>query len=95
MFIDDKDEMVVTWATQKLTSPSVVEYGWKISNLSMTVQGQQPTPFTDGGPQNRTIYVHRVVLKNLKPAQTYCKYGYEDMSWPRVEYIYVFRLPCG
>ena len=65
--------MTVTWVTLNATRDTVVEYGPAPEGLTMSTAGTQ-TAFTDGGPQKRTIYIHKVLLKDLKPQQKYSEY---------------------
>lgn len=63
--------MWVTWVTfDDISTAPLVEYG--IGALTEMVKGST-TKFVDGGSQKRTIYVHRVLLENLKAAQSYGK----------------------
>lgn len=67
----DPTQMVVTWVTLESTNGSVVEYGLDAMD-QITWHGEET--FTDGGSQKRTITMHRVVMKNLKPGTKYGKY---------------------
>ncbi len=66
--------MIVTWTTFNLTNTSTVEYGINYFEKSSTGNS---TLFVDGGDQRRTLYIHRVVMNELKPGQTYCKLCFE------------------
>lgn len=60
--------MVVTWVTQDSVVDSVVEYG--VGNLD-TFQNGTVESFLDGGPKQRTMFMHRTVASGLKPGQKY------------------------
>ncbi len=60
--------MCITWITLDLVNDSTVEYG--IKALDNKVNGTYNI-FTDGGNEQRTMAIHRVILKNLIPGQTY------------------------
>ncbi|XP_048586693.1 acid phosphatase type 7 isoform X1 [Nematostella vectensis] len=68
---DDVTEMVVTWVTFDLTPHSIVEYNKQgYPKFELQANGTV-TKFVDGGNLHRTIYIHRVTLKGLKPTQAY------------------------
>ena len=69
-FADDPTQMVVTWVTQETTSGSIVEYG--LNDLQMVAKGIEEV-FQDGGSEQRTLYQHRVTLKNLESGAQYSK----------------------
>lgn len=63
---------MVTWVT--LTSAvksSFVEYG--VSSYDLVAVGEQ-TDFVDGGREHRQLFMHRVVLTNLRPDTRYGKF---------------------
>lgn len=70
--------MSITWVTLNATRDTVVEYGLG-QQLTLTAKGTQSN-FTDGGALRRVIYIHRVLLTDLKPLQTYS----ESRLLPRV-----------
>lgn len=72
LFTENEMQIVVTWTTFNKTD-SIVEYG--INRLSTSIKGQM-TRFFDKGDSNRTWYIHRVSLDNLKPGVKYCKCRY-------------------
>ncbi|CAL4089799.1 unnamed protein product, partial [Meganyctiphanes norvegica] len=63
-------EMVIQWTTMDEAPASIVEYGVIGSGLSNTAEGQA-TMFRDGGPEHRTMWMHRVRLTLLQPDTTY------------------------
>ena len=63
--------MTITWTTLGKVNSSVVEYG--TVKLDLVAKGNA-TKFVDGGAARRTIWIHRVTLKFLKPGQSYCKF---------------------
>ena len=60
----------MVWVTGNLTD-SVVKYGESIDKL-MSTSGDA-TIFIDGGPEKRSMWIHKVVLQDLKSDQRYCK----------------------
>ena len=62
--------MVVTWTTFNITD-SLVEYG--TNSLTNIVKGKMTT-FYDKGDSNRTWFIHRVTIENLKPGLKYSEY---------------------
>ncbi|XP_052001451.1 acid phosphatase type 7 isoform X2 [Xyrauchen texanus] len=78
--------MVVTWSTFNDTD-SVVEYSvWGEKLFSHTVKGNSSV-FTDGGPENRTMFIHRVTLTDLKPAAVYVYHCGSEAGWSDVFYF--------
>ena len=67
--------MVVTWVTMDKCAVATVEYS-DTSSSSFLNQAETgtSTTFQDGGSEMRTMQIHRVVLKNLTPGNTYCKF---------------------
>ncbi len=65
--------MWVTWMSFEekahFAANATVQYGTKPHVLSLTATGTS-TFFQNG---NRTSFVHRVLLDNLKPSTEYCK----------------------
>lgn len=60
--------MIVTWVTKDPVNESVVEYG--IGKVNQIAYGTQKL-FRDGGSQKRNMTIHRVILTNLLPGETY------------------------
>lgn len=67
--------MVVTWLTFEKAGTPTVEYGLEAFEYNMSTFGFS-THFMNG---KRDAYVHRVVLKGLKPTTDYCEY-YNKMT---------------
>lgn len=63
--------MLVTWVTLDYVNESIVEYG--INDFKNVVTGVSEI-FVDGGSEKRKINIHRVILTDLKPDQTYSNY---------------------
>lgn len=62
--------MQVTWTTFNKTD-STVEYGLMGGRLfEMSAKGNS-TLFVDSGDEKREMYIHRVILTDLKPTATY------------------------
>jgi hypothetical protein len=61
--------MIVTWVTLNPINESVVEYGQNMFDQRAT---GSVSVFLDGGTEKRQEYIHRVVLRELKPGQKYC-----------------------
>jgi len=70
--------MVVTWVTQSQVNTSLCRYG--TSDLGMTEKGWE-TVFTDGGTEQRAIFIHRVVLSNLSPGKQYMYRVGSNWGW--------------
>ncbi|KAH7968572.1 hypothetical protein HPB52_009807 [Rhipicephalus sanguineus] len=64
--------MLVTWTTFDPTNDSVVEFGE--DGLNKQARGQS-TKFYDGGSERRLIYIHRVLLEDLRPGKFYESHG--------------------
>lgn len=62
--------MIVTWTTFDSIGKPVVEYGTKKLDLLSTGSSSK---FVDGGSERRSMLIHRVLLTNLVPGQTYSK----------------------
>ena len=62
--------LTVTWVTLDYVNESIVEYG--INDFKNVVTGVSEI-FIDGGSEKRKINIHRVILNDLKPDQTYSK----------------------
>ncbi len=74
--------MVVTWTTPNRTSCSVVWYGLvsedhlKKSNSALDKMATgNCSALVDAGPQRRTVYIHRVLLRGLMPGSLYRKWA--------------------
>lgn len=71
IFSVDPSLMIVTWVTLNPINESIVEYG-ESDVLDQRANGSISV-FQDGGSEKRVEYVHRVVLRNLRPGQRYCR----------------------
>lgn len=81
-----KNSMLVTWSTANKTE-SVVEFGlWGGKLFSHTAKGNA-SKFIDGGPENRTMYVHRVTLTDLIPAAAYVYHCGSEAGWSDIFYF--------
>lgn len=78
MIIERPNQMVVTWSTMSEVGRPIVEYG--IRGFSMSASGKT-TKFVDGGSKKHTQFIHRVVLSNLKPNETYVYHCGGDLGW--------------
>lgn len=74
---NNANEIVVTWSTLNDTKESTVEYG--IGGMILQAKGVSQL-FKDGGPKQRSQYIHRVTLPNLTPESTYGKYAWNFKS---------------
>ena len=63
--------MIVTWVTLNQVNESIVEYGR--TDISDNRATGSVSIFNDGGSEQRTEYIHRVVLRDLIPGQKYCQ----------------------
>ena len=75
-------QMVVTWTTPNRTSCSVVWYGLvsedhlKKANSALDKMATgNCSALVDAGPQRRTVYIHRVLLRGLMPGSLYRKWA--------------------
>jgi len=75
---NDISEIVVTWSTFNDTQHSVVEYG--IGGFVLKAEGSSKL-FTDGGPEQHSQYIHKVLLKNLTPGSRYVYHCGSDDGW--------------
>ena len=73
LFAVTPNEMVVTWVTLKNVSDPFVFYG--LNDLQLNARAIT-NKFTDGGPEKRSIYVHRAIMSNLSSGKKYSKYTY-------------------
>ena len=62
---------MVTWVTPNETPVSFVEFG--IGDFSTRAEGSS-TKFIAGGWEQRSMWIHRVLLKDLEPETRYSKY---------------------
>jgi hypothetical protein len=81
----EPSSMVVTWLTVDPTDTPYVEYG--MTKFDKRETGTS-TKFVDGGSERRTMYIHRVILKNLVPGSTYAYHCGSDQGWSA---IYFFK----
>jgi len=84
----DATEMMVTWLTvDPITVQPVVEYGLADSYpLFPFTSNGWCTKFTDGGSEQRVMYIHRVLLRGLTPGAGYYYHtggpeGWSDVFW--------------
>uniref|UniRef100_A0A8C6U6V2 Purple acid phosphatase n=1 Tax=Neogobius melanostomus TaxID=47308 RepID=A0A8C6U6V2_9GOBI len=78
--------MEVTWTTFSKTD-STVEYGLLGGRLfDMSARGNS-TLFVDSGDEKRQMYIHRVILTDLKPVATYVYHCGSDEGWSDVFYF--------
>ncbi|XP_068249786.1 acid phosphatase type 7-like [Palaemon carinicauda] len=75
---EKNQDIVVTWVTPSETPLSIVEYG--IENIGLKAYGKS-TKFTDGGLEHRTMWIHRVVLKDLLPNTRYIYHVGSPLGW--------------
>ncbi|CAH1793192.1 unnamed protein product [Owenia fusiformis] len=75
---EDATTMVVTWVTKDPTNTSIVEYG--TNDMNMIAKGVADL-FTDGGPEKRIFYTHRVKVMNLTPGQKYMYHCGSHLGW--------------
>lgn len=83
------DIMVITWVTMDPINETVVEYG--VDKLSMVQTGTADL-YVDGGYERRKIMMHRVILTNLVPGQTYRYHvGSPSYGWSPLFYFRAMR----
>ncbi|KAH9397162.1 Acid phosphatase type 7 [Tyrophagus putrescentiae] len=84
-------QRVLTWTTFNRTSRSTVWYGTE--RLNKVAYGDHGTLFTDGGPEKRSMYIHRVYLNDLEPNTTYKYHVGSELGWSE---LFLFRtFPDG
>ncbi|XP_077516899.1 acid phosphatase type 7-like isoform X3 [Amblyomma americanum] len=71
-------QMVVTWTTFHPTNESVVEFGE--NGLDRRATGYS-SKFYDGGSERRLIFIHRVVLEDLRPGAFHVYHCGSRMGW--------------
>ena len=84
----DETEMMVTWLTiDSIETKPTVEFGSMDSfpSYPFTSSGWS-TKFVDGGSEQRTMYIHRVLMEGLTPGQGYYYHvgspeGWSDVFW--------------
>ncbi|KAL2099372.1 hypothetical protein ACEWY4_005852 [Coilia grayii] len=82
--------MLITWITLNKTD-SVVEYGvWGGKLFELTAKGQAAL-FEDGGSEKRTMFIHRVLLRELKPGVPYVYHCGSDLGWSDIFYFTALR----
>ncbi|XP_054714033.1 acid phosphatase type 7-like [Uloborus diversus] len=74
-------EMMVTWVTMDPTNTSTVEYG--LRKLDHTQTGTV-SKFVDGGSEARVLFIHRVLLTDLKPNTEYVYHCGSDDGWSAI-----------
>ncbi|XP_054162251.1 acid phosphatase type 7-like [Oppia nitens] len=78
----DATQMMVTWVTMHhITGHPRVEYG--VEDLDMKAFGGT-TRFVDGGQEKRHLYIHRVLITDLKPSHKYKYHCGSDDGWSLV-----------
>lgn len=65
------NDIIVTWTTFNDTEESRVQYG--VGDMNMEARGGS-TLFTDGGSLRRSMFIHRVILKDLEFDTKYGKF---------------------
>lgn len=85
---DNPTQMIVTWLTGDKTNLSVVEYG--TSSLNLFTKGNA-TLFTDGGSEQRKMYIHRVTLTGLASGKKYNYHCGSTEGWSSVYYFHAMR----
>lgn len=75
---ENVSEIVVTWSTMDATNESIVEYG--IADYTSLAKGQS-TKFVDGGAAHRVQYIHRVIIRDLKPTTHYIYHCGSKLGW--------------
>lgn len=86
-------EMIITWVTRDDTSHSLVEYGLrKTLNTPLNLRAEGSSHmFVDGGSEKRTMFVHKVVLKNLLPGQIYKYHVGSNYGWSSIFFFRAMR----
>ncbi|XP_067317189.1 acid phosphatase type 7-like [Anolis sagrei] len=83
----DPNSMTVTWTTFD-PAPSIVLFGQDPGEAFSHVAKGNATIFVDGGKLGRTMFIHRVTLRDLVPGQRYAYCCGSELGWSR---NYVFQ----
>lgn len=85
-------EMMVTWLTTNATPSSVVEFGSQSDHFALKNRQLGTIElFTDGGSEKRTMNIHRVLLKGLKPGESYAYHVGSDLGWSEMFWFRTIR----
>ncbi|XP_077557944.1 acid phosphatase type 7-like [Haemaphysalis longicornis] len=82
----NENQRVVTWVTFDASRTPTVEYG--VNGFEHEAVGST-TKFQDGGKKKRVLYIHRVLLKNLKCGTQYLYHCGSTDGWSA---IYKFKV---
>ena len=66
LIVGDSTQVYVTWSTMNITQNATCLYG--VGSLTQQAKGTT-TKFVDGGIEQHTQYIHRVVLTHLQPGK--------------------------
>ena len=66
LIVGDSTQVYVTWSTMNITQNATCLYG--VGSLTQQAKGTT-TKFVDGGTEQHTQYIHRVVLTHLQPGK--------------------------
>ncbi|KAM8833994.1 acid phosphatase type 7 isoform 1-T1 [Synchiropus picturatus] len=75
--------IMVTWTTFNM-SDSTVEYGLLGSRVFEFTASGNVSLFVDSGSEKRKLYIHRVMIVDLKPAATYVYHCGGEQGWSEV-----------
>lgn len=78
IYLDEPNEIIVTWSTFDDAGKSIVEYG--IHGLALQAEGTSEL-FVDGGNAHHSQYIHRVHLQNLTPGTQYIYHCGGENGW--------------
>lgn len=71
---ENPSEMMVTWVTMNSTKTPKVEYNLIGEEKFCLHSVGFSSVFVDGGNEKRTMFMNRVLLKNLQPGQAYGRF---------------------
>ena len=72
---DPTTQMMITWSTLDNPNGTIVEFGRK--HLAERRACGNVTEFVDKGTLRLKQYIHRVLLTDLVPGETYCEKFFE------------------